>query len=495
MSSQRLSGTMRRSWTVSCLLLIGIVLILPARAWAARDAEEQIARFGFAPEQVGYLVVDVESGEQLAGGRVDDLFIPASTAKVPSMVAALGMLGGEHRPRTEVWIVGPVIDGVLQGDLFLRGLGDPFLTTDGLRNLVAQLGSAGITEVAGTFNYDPDWLPAATMITPTQPITAGYNPGISALSVNFNRVHLEWVPDGDGILANVYAYGNTGRITVDWIAIANGGSFGALLDYGSDDAGAESWVHSDSLRGEGGVWLPVRSPAYNTAMLFRSAAAGAGIVLPPPVQQPTPADADLVALHMGEPLPAIAAQVLEHSNNMAAELVGLAAARSQAGALASLTHGVRVTSQWLQDRIDADWTGYELENHSGLSSQSRISPAQMCAILAYAHQMEGPALFDLLKSPGWEGNLNQNRASSLPRIEVRAKTGTMAYAVGLAGYVTASSGRRLAFAVFVNDLEARVALDAVLDLRDANTPPAAKAWFNRARELERALVADWAQAY
>ena len=488
-----MAGAMQRLCAAAWVLLLGVLLV-PADAWAVRDAEEQIAHFGFPPEQVGYQVVDLETGEQLAGGRIDELFIPASTAKVPSMVAALGILGGEHRPRTEVWVVGPVIDGILQGDLYLRGLGDPFLTTDGLRDLASQLQTAGISGITGAFNYDPNWLPAASMITPMQPITAGYNPGVSALSVNFNRVHLEWVPDGEGILASVYTYGNAGRITVDWIEIANGGSFGALLDYGSDDS-TESWVHADSLRGEGGVWLPVRSPAYNTAMLFRSAAAGAGVTLPEPVQQPTPADADLVAIHMGEPLPEIVTQVLEHSNNMAAELIGLSAARHEAGPLASLTHGVGVTTQWLQDRIDADWTGFEFENYSGLSSLSRISPAQMCAVLAFAHQAEGPALFDLLKTAGWEGNLNQNRASSLPRIQVRAKTGTMAYAVGLSGYIVANSGRRLAFTVFVTDLEAREALDAVLDMRDASTPPAAKAWFNRARELERALVAGWAEAF
>jgi D-alanyl-D-alanine carboxypeptidase/D-alanyl-D-alanine-endopeptidase (penicillin-binding protein 4) len=491
MRNARVDSAVRR-WMAAWLLLIGVLMLVPA-AVRAQDAEAQIERFGFTPEQVGYQVVDLETGTVLESGRADALFIPASTAKVPSMVLALGILGEEHRPRTEVWVTGPLKDGVLQGDLYLRGLGDPFLDTGGLKSLAAQVAEAGIREVAGTFHYDATWLPSSPLITPTQPITAGYNPGISALSVNFNRVHLEWVPNGDGIIASVYTYANTGRIPVDWIGVANGGDFGALLDYGSNEGdGVESWVHADSLSGEGGVWLPVRSPAVNTAMLFRAAAADAGITLPQPLPRATPADADLVALHVGDPLPRIAAEVLEHSNNMAAELVGLAAARRLAGPLDGMEHAVAAATAWLQQRVDADWTGFDLENFSGLSSRSRISPAQMCAVLAFAHEMEGPALFDLLKTANWEGNLNQGRSSSQPRIQVRAKTGTMAYAVGLAGYIDASSGRRLAFSVFVNDIPAREALDAVLDLRDANTPPGAKAWFNRARELERALVSGWA---
>lgn len=482
---------LRRSNLLACLL-VGAVLAGPAQA---RTAEEQIAHYGFAPEQVGYMLIDLDTGEQLLGGQINGLFIPASTAKVPSMVAALGILGADYQPRTELWATGPVIDGVVQGDLYLRGLGDPFLTTDGLKNLIGQITEIGITGVSGAFIYDPTWFPSASMITPTQPITAGYNPGISALSVNFNRVHLEWTPNGDSIDTTLYAYADSGRITVDWIEVANGGNFGALLDYGSDDGDMERWIHANSLHGEGGVWLPVRRPAYHTAMLFRAAADARGITLPEPVQQPTPANADLLALHLGDPLPSIAADILEHSNNMAAELIGLTAARQEAGAMASLTHATLTTGRWLKQQIQVDWTGYTMENHSGLSSQSRMSPAQMCAVLAYADQMEGPAFFDLLDPVNFEYALNEGRASGQPRIQVHAKTGTMAYGVGLAGYIISDSGRRLAFAVFVSDIPAREALDEVLDMRDASTPPAAKAWFNRARELERMLVMDWAEAY
>lgn len=485
-----------REWRLGAvaLLLIGFTTLAPA-AFAARTAEEQVAHYGFAPGQVGYLLVDLETGERLDGGRVDDLFIPASTAKVPSVVAALDVLGPGYRPRTELWATGLVVAGVLQGDLYLRGMGDPFLDTNGLKDLVGQLADAGISGVTGTLYYDPGRFPSSATITPSQPITAGYNPGVSALSVNFNRVHLEWVPEGAGIDTTVYAYADSGRVTVDWIDVANGGSFGALLDYGSEDSSPDNWIYADSLHGEGGTWLPVRSPAYHTAMLFRTLAAAQGLTLAGPIQQPTPANADLVAMHLGDSLAHISAEVLEHSNNLAAELVGLATARQLGGPLAGVTHAARTSGLWLQQNIEANWSGYQMENHSGLSSTSRISPAQMCAVLAYADRMDGVGFFDLLSAVNWESNLNQNRPSSQTRIQVRAKTGTMAYGVGLAGYIIADSGRRLAFAVFVSDIEARNALDAVLDLRDSSTPAAARPWFNRARELERAIVRGWAETY
>ncbi|MEZ5668598.1 MAG: D-alanyl-D-alanine carboxypeptidase/D-alanyl-D-alanine-endopeptidase [Alphaproteobacteria bacterium] len=484
-------GRVRLAALAVALALLAILPLRAAHADIAADTEALLTRFAFPPEQVGYLLVDLETGEQVAGGRVDQGFIPASTAKVPAMVAALGILGPDYRPRTEVLGDGLIVDGMFHGDIYLRGLGDPLLTTDGLKDLAAQLAGAGIRGITGSFRFDPAWLPQTRLITPTQPVTAGYNPGVAALSVNFNRVHLEWTPSGPGIATAVYAYADSGRVTVDWIDVENGGSFGALLDYGSDDGGQESWVHADSLHGEGAVWLPVRQPAYHAAMLFRAVAANAGIVLPEPIEQPTPASAYLLAVHEGETLPVLVSQIFEHSNNLAAELVGLAAARQQAGPLASLTHGVNTTAAWLQRQVTADWAGYAMENHSGLSSQSRISPAQMCAILGYADSPDGPHIFDLLSPVRWEGNLNQGQSGS--RVQVRAKTGTMAYAVGLAGYIVAQSGRRLAFAIFVSDFAAREALDAVLDLRDASTPASARNWFNRARELERTMVTKWAE--
>ena len=119
----------------------------------------------------------------------------------------------------------------------------------------------------------------------------------------------------------------------------------------------------------------------------------------------------------------------------------------------------------------------------------------MAAILNYAHRPDTPDLNSLLPSIQWGSWLNQDAEAGSATIAVRAKTGTMAYAVGLAGFLDTASGRTLGFAIFVSDIAKRQAMDASLNMRDSSIPPEARAWLNRARELERSIIAAWALRY
>ena len=83
-------------------------------------------------------------------------------------------------------------EGALAGDLYLRGGGDPTLSTDDLRNLATALRQAGVKRITGNFFYDDSLLPSTRELEPKQPIAVSYNPGLSALSVNYNRVFLRW---------------------------------------------------------------------------------------------------------------------------------------------------------------------------------------------------------------------------------------------------------------------------------------------------------------
>ncbi len=472
------------------------VLVAPA-AWAQVDEDGLVRARNFPLEQVGYVLFDPATGERLAAGRPDQGFIPASVAKVPTMVAALGILGPGYQPRTDVWIDGEISGGVLVGDLYLRGYGDPFLDTDSLIAIAQQVKAAGVDRVAGAFYYDVSWLPNVRQITAQQPEVASYNPGVSALSINFNRVSLGWQPGGGGLEFDLAAYADRSVVPVDWISYANGGALGAVLDYQERGDGGDHWLYTGNLEGEGRVWLPVRNAAFHAAMAFRAVAADQGVQLARPVQRITPATARTLVSHAGEPLATICAGVLEHSNNLAAELTGLIAARTNSGsAVASLEHAARLNTAWLQTRItDVNWAGYDMINHSGLSSETRVSPAQMAAILNYANRPDTPDLNGLLPSIQWGSWLNQDADPGAATIAVRAKTGTMAYAVGLAGFLDTASGRTLGFAIFVSDIAKRQAMDASLNMRDSSIPPEARAWLNRARELERSIIAAWALRY
>jgi D-alanyl-D-alanine carboxypeptidase/D-alanyl-D-alanine-endopeptidase (penicillin-binding protein 4) len=82
-----------------------------------------------------------------------------------------------------------------------------------------------------------------------------------------------------------------------------------------------------------------------------------------------------------------------------------------------------------------------------------------------------------------------------PKAEAAAKSGTMDFASGLAGFLTGKSGKRLAFAIFVNDRKKRDALDAGFDRRILAPTPGARSWIGRARGLEHALLKIWRERF
>ncbi|MEM0944080.1 MAG: D-alanyl-D-alanine carboxypeptidase, partial [Pseudomonadota bacterium] len=131
-------------------------------------------------------MVDLDTGQVLDAENADKPFAPASVAKLPTAFFALDLLGPEHRFATEVAITGQVRAERLEGDLILRGAGDPELDTDALLPLVQRAREAGIRTISGRFLVDGSALARLPAIDPLQPAEAPYNPGLSGLNLNFN---------------------------------------------------------------------------------------------------------------------------------------------------------------------------------------------------------------------------------------------------------------------------------------------------------------------
>lgn len=482
-------------------VLVALTLLADAQAWAQETPppglsdDALISFFEMASRDVGYLVIDLADGSVLASHNPDETFIPASVAKVPTIVAALGILGGEHRFSTGLYTTGIEQGGALQGDLYLRGGGDPFLSADNLQSLAQRLAARGVSRIDGNFYYDASQYLDRPQIDAGQPQAAGYNTGVSALSVNFNRVRLRWRNGGGSVSGSAAAVTDNLVIPLDTIGFGTappGTPAGAPYQR-AGSLSEDRWLLSPGLPADGEDWLPVGNPPLLAAQILRDLAVGEGVALPVPQPGTTPLEAREMAVHDSFSLRAISREVLRYSNNLSAELIGLAASRNLTGIALSLDQSAEVLEAWLQQHVpSADWTGFRLVNHSGLSSSSRVSPAQMVGILRYADRpLGGAVLDDLLRDMSWDALDDLNN----PRIEVRAKTGTVSYGRGLAGYIDAASGRRLAFAVFVSDLPRRAALDASFDPRQRYSSPAASNWLERARALEGALVVGWAARF
>jgi D-alanyl-D-alanine carboxypeptidase/D-alanyl-D-alanine-endopeptidase (penicillin-binding protein 4) len=436
---------------------------------------------------LGFVVMDAATGATLEALNPDEPLAPASVAKAPTALFALHVLGPNARFATEVVAAGPLREGRLSGDLALRGGGDPTLDSDGLAALAAQA-RARVGAVEGGFLVDPGPGPTAAAIDPQMREEAAYNPSVSTLNLNFNRVLLEWTRPGGELQTRLAAHAERWSPDAATVALALAPADCGCpnFDHLSDPAG-ETWrIRGAALAGEGSVWLPVRDPAPYAASVFRAAAADRGLTLPAPRFGAAPAG-EVVARRESAPVTDLVEDMLRYSTNLTAEALGLAAARAIGAAPDSLAASGAAMAAWYAGYagIPRDDPGFRFANHSGLSADSRVSPRRMAQVFAAALKSPPPGLGlpDLLRPHP----IDEDRARAPEGTTVRAKTGTLDFARGLGGYLTTASGRRLVFAYFANDLSRR--------RPGEDRPDGAIPWRNRAVALERALLRSWAARF
>lgn len=447
----------------------GAARVEPARAEALIAA----AKLGGS---IGFVVADARTGAVLEAHDPDLRQPPASVMKAMTAAYALDRLGPQHRFATRLLATGPLQGGIVQGDLVLEGGGDPVLDTDMLGDLAARLAANGIKGITGRFLLWDAALPRLARIDAEQPDFVGYNPAISGLNLNFNRVHFEWRRAAGqwALTMDARAERFTPQVKLARIRVAQRET--PLFTYQGDDS-TDNWTVASAALGKGGArWLPVRHPALYTGEVFATLAAAHGIALPAAtITDSLPGTGRDLARHDSAPLQEILRDMLKHSTNLTAEIAGMTASMA-----ASHRASAVAMREWARARHGI---APVIADHSGLGAASRISAAEMVKLLV---DVQGGALPALLKDHGMQ-DAKGKRIKDHP-VQVRAKTGTLNFVSALAGYITPPGGRRLAFAIFAADTERR----AGLSLAEREDPPGGTAWNKRARLLQAQLITRWA---
>ena len=447
---------------------------------SAPSVETLIEAAKLGPAVASYVVMDAKTGAVLEQRDPAALVPPASVAKAVTALYALARLGADFRFETRILASGPVTQGVVQGDLVLMGSGDPTLQTDQLGDLAASLAARGIKGVTGRFLTWDRALPPIARISDEQPVQVGYNPAISGLNLNFNRVHFEWKRANGGWSTAMDARGARFVPPVRMARVDVVTREAPLFTYRAEGA-AEEWTVASGALGKGGSrWLPVRRPALYVGEVFQTLAKAQGIALPDPqVVQDAPAGQDLAAVQ-SPPLAEILRDMLRFSTNITAEAVGL-----RASGAADLAASGEAMTAWVRERFGVTC---RFVDHSGLGSASRVTANDMAQILRLAHAT-GPTVQPLLRDLG----LRDAQGKDVPDhpVRVAAKSGTLNFVSGLAGHLRPPQGREMIFAIFLADVPRRDALAEA----DRESPPGGEAWTRRARALQWQLLARWAGAY
>ncbi|MGY3437638.1 MULTISPECIES: D-alanyl-D-alanine carboxypeptidase/D-alanyl-D-alanine endopeptidase [unclassified Marinovum] len=448
-------------------------------------AEELVAKARLSGE-VSYAVMDVTSGQLHEAGQADLGLPPASVAKAVTALYGLAALGADHRFTTSVHAVGTVTDGVLNGDLVLAGGGDPTLDTDRLADLAAKVKAAGITEVRGDFLVWGGFLPFSEGIDDLQPEHVGYNPAVSGINLNYNRVHFQWKKEGSAYDVTMDARSGKYRPDVAFARMAVIDRSLPVYTYASSN-GRDDWTVARGALGNGGArWLPVRKPEIYTGEVFQILARSQGIVLKAPKVITAAPGGSVVAQVDSEVLSTILKDMLLYSTNLTAEVVGMSATRARTGGADSLAGSARAMTDWVRAEYGLS-DGVTFVDHSGLGELSRMTAGDMVLILRGA-RVAGP-LRELMK-PIPMRDESRKIVEDHP-VEVDAKTGTLNFVSALAGYSTAIDGSEMAFAIFTADSARRDALSK----EERERPEGGREWNVRSRKLQQRLLQRWGQAF
>ncbi|WP_374633586.1 D-alanyl-D-alanine carboxypeptidase/D-alanyl-D-alanine-endopeptidase [Paracoccus sp. (in: a-proteobacteria)] len=462
-----MSSLSRRGFLTGLGLLALTPQLAPGLAPGLAHAQAYLPSDPDIAGTLAYAVLDPATGEVLAQRAADLSLPPASTLKTVTALYALDRLGEGHRFGTRVIRSGNM--------LILAGGGDPVLDTDALGELAARVAEAEKASGLPPPTAFMVWggaLPRIERLDAVQDEHLPYNPSVSGMVLNFNRVHLGWRRGKAGHELSLQARGSKLSPRAYTVAIAPVDRRLPLFAY--DGSGKrESWTVARSALGQSGSrWLPVRRPELYAGDVFQTLCRARGLVLPNPAVIELLPEGTEIARHDSPPLREIVAGMMEYSTNLTAEVLGLAA--SGAG---DIPASARAMEEWLRMRgVSGD---YRFHDHSGLSPENRMTARAMAQTVA------GPGGARDLRGVMKDIALRDAKGKRIDSpISIQAKTGTLNFVSNLTGYAQ-KDGRQLVFSILILD-EARHRASQGQEL-----PEGVIGWTKRAKAAQQGLIEGW----
>ena len=408
--------------------------------------------------KVGVVVRRLDDGDTLFARGGQTQLVPASNVKLVTTAAALDSLSPDFRFQTEVY--GQLIrGGVVDGPLYVKGYGDPYLVPERIGYLVSRLRLRGVGRIDGDLVVDDTFFaPEAAMALGWQEdrSSRAYMAPAGALSVGFNAVLVQVGPslqageapqvlldprqDFTRIDARVEACGRRGGLRVD---VVPGGAGNVVRVAGE-------------LCGEEGVrtfWRRIDAPGSYAGAVIRQALAEADIEIRGKVRRAAvPVDAPLLFTLSSPRLAELLVPLNKYSNNFMAMQLALVLGAYHYGAPATWPKAKRALDQFMAHKVGIRTEAYTLHNASGLHGVNAMSAAQLVDVLHHvARQPTYRTEFvNSLAVAGGSGTLQDRMVDGPATARVRAKTGTLAQAAALSGYAETQSGVPLAFSLLVN---------------------------------------------
>lgn len=421
-----------------------------------------LQREPLSASRVGVHMLSLDDGSVVFSHNADELLNPASNVKLVTAAAALVTLGPEYRFETE-FLVEPESDGIKARTLYVRGKGDPSLTTERLFAIVGDLVHTGLREVQDIV-VDDSWFDAER--TPPgydqEDSDRAYMAPTGALSLNWNAVGVYLRP-GDGVGARgVVELEPQSDFFVVENALTTGNRRARRFSVFSDAAGAQQKivVRGQVPQGSGymSVWKKIDNPPMYFGQTLKQLLVLRGVKVKGRVKQAaTPPRSKLVYVSHSDTFDIVLKRLNKLSSNFVAETLLKTMGAEVRGAPGSFAKGIDVVEDFLSREVGLPRGTYVMKNGSGLNDTNRFSAAQLGRILRHMYERFplAPEYLSSLGIAGKDGTLKYRFDGTEAVGRLRAKTGTLENVSALSGYVQAAGGEKFIFSTLVNDYPGR----------------------------------------
>jgi D-alanyl-D-alanine carboxypeptidase/D-alanyl-D-alanine-endopeptidase (penicillin-binding protein 4) len=463
-----------------CAQLLLAVAALTAQAAAATEVlpapiASALARAGVPQSAAAVFVQDVDAGKPALSFNAGQPLNPASVMKLVTTFAALELLGPNYTWKTEAHLGGPLAGGILDGDLVLKGYGDPRLTIEHFWLLLRSLRARGLREIRGDLVLDRSYFettdhdPARFDGEPLRP----YNVGADALLVNYKAVRFQFVPDATTKTVTIVPEPRLAQLEVaNGVRATEGGcgDWRAGLKFDLQQGGGAAKVSFS-----GAMPASCGERYWNLALLthrdyvhgvFRQLWEEMGGTLRGRVRDGTaPAGARAFATYESPAAAEVVRDMNKHSNNVMARQVFLTLSAETTKLAGRYDRSARTVQSWLAAR-GLEIPELVIENGSGLSRSERISAASLGRLLLAAYRSSVmPEFVASMPLVAYDGTLRKRMKFESVAGQAHVKTGSLSDVRSIAGYVLDRNGRRAAVVMIVNHPNAgaaRPAEDALL---------------------------------
>ncbi len=408
---------------------------------------------------VGIEILSLSKGETIFSHRASDLFDPASNTKILSTAAALSRLGPYYTFRTQVYVdQEPSVKGVLKGNCYIKGFGDPVFVSEELWYMIKELRKLGIEEITGDLILDDTFFSLRGWLDEWGKINGSraYEAPLGALSLNFNTVAVDVGPgrksgapvqvsiDPNSIYLNLHNKAVTGEKEPSTLSIVREGGR------------KENTIRLSGMlslsRERKRFYRSITDPLLYFGHTFVEFAQKEGILIRGKINKgEVPVEAVKIYEHDSRPLRTIIADLNKLSNNFIAEQILMVLGSEMIGPPASPEKGLRAVETFLTELGIKPGT-YILADGSGFSPRNRLSPHQIVAVLEaiYRDFKVGPEFVSSLGISGADGTLKKRMSGPSLKGFVRGKTGHRSGVSSLAGYAQSRDGEVFAFSILFN---------------------------------------------